>query len=461
MSVAVISRTGIKLMPTSEYRARRLLKSGKAVKHSYNPFTIQLMQRENGDVQPVEICVDTGYIHIGMSVKSEKHEYLSLQTDTLTDEKERHEAQKSYRRTRRNRKRYRAPRFDNRRRNRKDKWLPPSLEHKKDIHVQQIKKVCDVMPVTDITMEMGSFDTQVLKAVEEGKPLPKGKDYQQGERYGIATLREAVFTRDGYTCQFCGRSVKDHAILHVHHIRYRSQGGTDRMRNLITICEKCHTPADHQPGGKLWNWKPDVKSFKGATYMTAVRWKLYREVKTTFPDKTIHITYGVGTKERRRQLAIEKSHVNDAYVMGRFQPLHKAHPVYMQKKRRNNRCLEKFYDAKYIDRRDGKKKSGKDLFNGRINRNHKKDSENLHIYRQQKVFAGRRTIRKQRYPIQPHDIVVYKGRKYETSGCHNNGTRAILLPDKKSVAIKKLTVYRFSGGYVIQPLNERGEAGGM
>ena len=461
MAVAVISWTGKKLMPTSEYRARRLLKSGKAVKHSFDPFTIRLTERENGNVQPIEVCVDTGYIHIGISVKSKKHEYLALQVDTLTDEKERHEAQKVYRRTRRNRKRYRAPRFDNRRRNRKDKWLPPSLEHKKDIHVQQIKKVCDVMPVTDITMEMGSFDTQVLKAVEEGKPLPKGKDYQQGERYGIATLREAVFTRDGYTCQCCGRSVKDHAILHVHHIRYRSQGGTDRMSNLITVCEKCHTPADHQPGGKLWNWKPDVKSFKGVTYMTAVRWKLYREVKTTFPDKTIHIAYGAGTKERRRQLAIEKSHVNDAYVMGRFQPLHKAHPVYMQKKRRNNRCLEKFYDAKYIDRRDGKKKSGKGLFNGRINRNHKKDSENLHIYRQQKVSAGRRTIRKQRYPIQPHDIVIYKGRKYETSGCHNNGTRAILLPDKKSVAIKKLTVYRFSGGYVIQPLNESGEAGGM
>ena len=146
------------------------------------------------------------------------------------------------------------------------------------------------------------------------------------------------------------------------------------------------------------------KSFKGATYMTAVRWKLYREVKAIFPDKTIHITYGADTKERRRQLAIEKSHVNDTYVMSRFQPLHRAHPVYMQKKRRNNRCLEKFYDAKYIDRRDGKKKSGKDLFNGRINRNHKKDSENLHVYRQQKVSAGRRTIRKQRYPIQPHDM---------------------------------------------------------
>ena len=408
MAVAVISRTGKKLMPTSEYRARRLLKSGKAVKHSFDPFTICLTEREDGDVQPVEVCVDTGYIHIGISVKSEKHEYLALQVDTLTDEKERHEAQKAYRRTRRNRKRYRKPRFDNRRRDKE--WLPPSLEHKKDIHIRQIKRICDVMPVTSITMEMGTFDTQALKALEEGRPLPQGKDYQQGERYGTATLREAVFSRDDYTCQCCGRSIKDHAILHVHHIRYRSQGGTNRIGNLITVCDKCHTPANHQPGGKLWNWKPKIKSFKGATYMTAVRWKLYHEVEAMFLDKEIHITYGAGTKERRRQLAIEKSHVNDAYVMGRFQPQHRATPVYKQKKRRNNRCLEKFYDAKYIDSRDGKKKTGKELFNGRISRNHKKDSENLHPYRRRKVFAGKRTIRKQRYPIQPHDIVVYDGK---------------------------------------------------
>ena len=106
MAVAVISWTGKKLMPTSEYRARRLLKSGKAVRHSFDPFTIRLTEREDGNVQSIEVCVDTGYIHIGISVKSEKHEYLFLQVDTLTDEREQHEAQKAYRRTRRNRKRY-------------------------------------------------------------------------------------------------------------------------------------------------------------------------------------------------------------------------------------------------------------------------------------------------------------------------------------------------------------------
>ena len=91
MFVAVISKTGVRLMPTSEYRARKLLNSGKAIIYGYRPFTIQLTERETGALQPVELCVDTGYIHIGVSVKSEKHEYLELQVDTLTNEKKKHD----------------------------------------------------------------------------------------------------------------------------------------------------------------------------------------------------------------------------------------------------------------------------------------------------------------------------------------------------------------------------------
>ena len=388
--------------------------------------------------------MDTGYIHIGVSVKSEKHEYLGLQVDTLTDEKTKHDDRRMYRRQRRNRKRYRKPRFDNRKR--ETGWLAPSLEHKKEIHLQIITAVCEVYPIADIALEMGNFDTQVLKAQEEGKPLPQGTDYQHGERYGIATLREAVFTRDGYKCQCCNRGIKEGAILHVHHIQYRSQGGTNRMSNLITLCEKCHTPANHKPGGKLYGWKPKVASFKGATYMTAVRWQLYDKVKE-ISECGVHITYGAETKERRRSLDIGKSHVNDAFVMGRFHPKHRSTPVLYKKKRRNNRCLEKFYDAKYIDSRNGKKRSGQELFNGRISRNHKKDSEDLHRYRKSKVSRGKRTIRVQRYKFQPHDIVPFDGKKYETTGCHNKGSRAILLPEKKSKSVEKLKIYKYAGGY--------------
>lgn len=240
-----------------------------------------------------------------------------------------------------------------------------------------------------------------------------------------------------------------------HHVVYRSQGGTNRISNLITVCDKCHTPANHKPGGKLYGWKPKVASFKGATYMTTIRWKLYNEVKVLFPDIDIHITYGAETKERRRAFDITKSHVNDAFVMGQFHPKHRSKPVCYKKKRRNNRCLEKFYDAKYIDSRDGKKRTGQELFNGRISRNHKKDSENLHQYRRQEISAGKRAIRKQHYAIQPHDIVIFNGKKFETSGCHNNGTRVILLPQKKSVAIKKLNIYRYAGGYFKSAFNQK------
>ena len=51
-----------------------------------------------------------------------------------------------------------------------------------------LNRIARVVPVSRIVMEMGQFDTQVLKAVASGIPLPQGADYQQGDRYGIATV---------------------------------------------------------------------------------------------------------------------------------------------------------------------------------------------------------------------------------------------------------------------------------
>ncbi|SFU57530.1 RRXRR domain-containing protein [Butyrivibrio sp. INlla21] len=52
--VAVLSKTGIRLMPTTNYKARKLLKSRRAVIYQYRPFTIRLLDREDGNVQIVE-----------------------------------------------------------------------------------------------------------------------------------------------------------------------------------------------------------------------------------------------------------------------------------------------------------------------------------------------------------------------------------------------------------------------
>lgn len=87
--VFVLSDTSKKLMPTSSYRARKLLKAGKATIYKYRPFTIKLTQRSDGDTQPIEYCCDTGYQHVGISIKSEKNEFVNEQGDLLADETER------------------------------------------------------------------------------------------------------------------------------------------------------------------------------------------------------------------------------------------------------------------------------------------------------------------------------------------------------------------------------------
>lgn len=116
--VAVVSNTGKPLMPTSAYRARKLLKKGRAVIYRYRPyFTIQLLDREDGEVQEIEYKSDTGSRHVGISVCTETKELLSEQRDLPAMEPEHHNDRKKNRRTRRNRKRYRKPRFDNRAKN--------------------------------------------------------------------------------------------------------------------------------------------------------------------------------------------------------------------------------------------------------------------------------------------------------------------------------------------------------
>ena len=160
-SVAVLSRTGRKLMPTNAYRARKLLKSGRAGIECYKPvFTIRLTDRKEGAVQPVEYAYDTGYQHVGVSIKSEKHEFVHAQYDMPSNETERHNDCRKYRRTRRNRKRYRKPRFDNR--SKKNKDMAPSLRHRMENQIRLFESFCRVLPITTATFEMGKFDTQLV-----------------------------------------------------------------------------------------------------------------------------------------------------------------------------------------------------------------------------------------------------------------------------------------------------------
>lgn len=438
--VFVLSSTKKKLMPTNEYRARKLLKSGKATIYKHRPFTIILTWQDDGKTQPIEYCCDTGYQHIGISIKSQKHEYVNEERILLKDEVEHHNDQRKYRRTRRNKLRYRKPRWNNRKDNLicKDGFAP-SIRNKRDIHINLFKMYYDICPITSATFEMGQFNTQLLKAIEEGNDIPQGKDYQHGEQYGYSTLREAVFARDDYKCICCGKSaIKDNAILRIHHLGYLIRDRTNRMNNLTTVCSNCHTSKNHQKGDKLYDLKPKLKSFKGATFMSMVRYDMFSKLKELAPDVKFNMTYGALTKLKRKEYNIKKSHSNDAYCMGELHPKHRTDFNCYQKLRRNNRILSKFYDAKYVDIRDSSIKSGKQLSCNKTNRNEKRNSnKNERIYRGKQISKGKIVIRRQHYQYRPYDFVWYENIKYVVKGVQDKGKR-IALQNHLPVALSKI-----------------------
>ncbi len=448
----VLSKNGERLMPTIRLgKVRHLLKDGKAEIVKHHPFTIQLLYESDTNTQPIEICEDVGYNYIGISVKSESHEYVSAQHDTLQDEKKCHDDCRRMRRTRRNRLRHRQARFDNRKRDKG--WLAPSLEHKKELNINVIKMYCEVMPITHATVEVGSFDTMLVKAIQEGKATPEGAGYQKGPRYNLATLREAVFYRDNYTCQVCGRKANEGAILHVHHMFYWKGRHGNSLSELLTVCEKCHTPANHQKGGKLYGFGEDIKfaNLSGAAFMNTVRWQIVNELYAAFGKDFVTVTYGAMTKEKRIALHLEKSHNNDAYAMGSFHPADRCAFEHYEKVKRNNRILERFYDSQYIDTRTGEVTTGKSLFNGRINRSHKKDSENLHKYRGKRIRKGYRALRRKKVALNRGDLVSLNGEFLVVYGTHTRKNGSVNVEfetpsknGKKSADLKKLKIINAS-----------------
>ena len=150
----------------------------------------------------------------------------------------------------------------------------------------------------------------------------------------------------------------------------------------------------------------------------------------------------------RKLYCIDKTHANDAFVMGSFHPGHRQREEVFAKRRRNNRILSKFYDAKYKDIRDGKVKKGRELSCGRTNRKEPRHSEkDLRVFRGHKVKKGRVSVRKKRYAIRPGTVVRYDGKKVSVKGIHCGGTRAV-LEDGKSVSLKKATIIRHPRGWV-------------
>lgn len=71
-----------------------------------------------------------------------------------------------------------------------------------------------------------------------------------------ATVRE----RDGHRCRVCGSTHE----LHVHHIRYRSQGVDHSPSNLVTLCRVCHEKVHAKTLRLMGNAEHELGTMEGS-----------------------------------------------------------------------------------------------------------------------------------------------------------------------------------------------------
>ncbi len=332
--VYVLNKDGQPLMPTNRHgKVNHLLKDGKAKIINYCPFTIQLLYNSTNYTQDINLGIDAGSKHIGISATTKDKVLIESDVELRNDIVDLVSTKRQNRRSRRNRKtRYRKARFDNRTATKKKGWIAPSIKHKIETHLTVVEKVNKILPVTKIIVETASFDIQKIK-----NPDISGEEYQQGEQMDFWNVREYVLFRDNHICQCCKGKSKD-KILNVHHIKSRKTEG-NAHNNLITLCETCHTKY-HKGLIELPDRIKRGQAFNDAAFMGIMRWTFYNNLKEIYPN--VSHTYGYITKNTRIENKLPKEHYIDARcISGNSKAVSDGTVYYQKKVRCHNRQIHK------------------------------------------------------------------------------------------------------------------------
>ena len=230
--VFVESMRGKPLMPTTCRKARLLLKEGKAEIIKYNPFTIKLKYPTGETVQPIDIGVSVEGNTISVALVSQNKVLHRSNIKLRPGVKGNINARAALRHARRNRqKRYRKRRTQNRKN--QDRFISPSSRNKVRHIIRWVNLYVTLVPTAQL---------HITKA----DTVATNKNQQR--RNSNKSTRDRIFERDGRRCAICGCT---NGPFRIHHVRYKSKGGSNIDDNLIVVCDNCHTGENHKPGGVL------------------------------------------------------------------------------------------------------------------------------------------------------------------------------------------------------------------
>ena len=392
LRVPVLNMRGEPLMPTTPRKARKLLEADKAKVISRMPFVIQLLCPTGEAKQDITLGIDAGYRKVGFSAITTERELIAGELELRNSIKKLLGSRCGMRRLKRNKLWHRQPRFLNR--SRKDGWLPPSLEHKLQSHIRLVEQLKRILPITKVIVEVASFDTQKMQS-----PEISGVEYQQGELQGYE-VREYLLEKWKRKCAYCG---KKNIPLEVEHIIPVVRGGSDRVSNLTMACHDCNQKKGTKTAAEFGFPKIQEQakeSLKATAFMNSIRWKVVNYLDCNW-------TYGYVTKYKRIKAGLEKSHVNDAFMIAGADNQGRYKAYKLTQTRRNNRRLQ-------------------------INRK-----------------GYRPSVRRQRYKMQPHDLVKYNGLLCRVKGIFGYGKRIRIVTNVGEVIntnIKNVEVLRYGKG---------------
>lgn len=311
--VFVLNRNKKPLSPCSHAVARKLLKQGKAIIHKRYPFTIRLKELKEDNhknKQEYRLKIDYGSRYTGLAILNNNNVIWMAQLHHKTDIKSKLDSRRGHRRFRRNKLRYRKPRWLNRKR--RNRWISPSLQSRVYNIESWLKRMQKICPLTDISYENVKFDSQLMN-----NSNISGVEYQQGTLMGYE-VREYLLEKFNRKCIYCG---KENVPLEIEHIIPKSRGGSNRIDNLGIACHKCNQNKDNMTAEEFGF--PDIqkqvkKSLKDSSLVNSTRWKVYEALINI--GLKVECGTGALTKMNRIKLNLPKDHHYDACCIGKSTP---------------------------------------------------------------------------------------------------------------------------------------------
>ena len=246
-------------------------------------------------------------------------------------------------------------RFSNR--VREDGWLTPTARHLLETHLNLVRLVMKILPVSDIILEVNKFDIAKMD-----HPDWWGENYCHGPLYGYEgrnreeKLHAAVDDLQKGHCIFCRKK-----IGHYHHITPLSRGGRDIVSNVAGVCEEHHARLHKNKPlfREMADKKEKLNKNNGLLSVINQIMPCLKEGLEKIPGVRVHYTDGKTTKKIRELYHLPKDHYIDAWciAVSALKPEEVGTPEFpketlfsiKQFRRHNRACVNHTMSRKYKD----------------------------------------------------------------------------------------------------------------